>query len=65
MLLRIVSRAALLRRVVIVSEVESVQSSVFCCDDAMGVHHDVVIAEVVEGVDGVFEFVIEEINGGQ
>jgi hypothetical protein len=31
----------------------------------VGVHHDVVIAEVMEGMDGVFEFVIEEINGGR
>jgi hypothetical protein len=28
----------------------------------VGVYHDVIIAEVMEGVDGVFEFIIEEIN---
>jgi hypothetical protein len=31
----------------------------------VGVHHNVIVAKIVEGVDGVFEFVIEEINGGQ
>jgi hypothetical protein len=31
----------------------------------VGVYHDIVIAKIMEGVDGVFEFVIEEINDGQ
>jgi hypothetical protein len=31
----------------------------------VGVYHNVIIAEIMEGVDGVFEFVIEEVNGGQ
>jgi hypothetical protein len=65
MLLRMALRAVLPRRVVMVSEVELVQSPVFCCDDAVGVHHDVIIAKIVEGVDGVLEFVIEKVNGGQ
>jgi hypothetical protein len=31
----------------------------------VGVYHDVVIAEVVEGMDGVFKFLVDEINDGQ
>jgi hypothetical protein len=63
MLLRMASRAALPRRVVMVSEVELVQSFVFCRDDAVGVYHNVVIAEVLEGVDGEREIdaVVDEI----
>jgi hypothetical protein len=26
----------------------------------VGVYHDVIIAEVVEGMNGVFEFIVEE-----
>jgi hypothetical protein len=31
----------------------------------VGVYHDVIIAEVVEGMNGVFKFVIEKINDGR
>jgi hypothetical protein len=31
----------------------------------VGIYHDVIIAKVVEGVDGVFKFVVEKINDGQ
>jgi hypothetical protein len=65
MLLRMASRAALPCHVVMVSEVELVQLPVFCCNDAVGVYHNVIIAEVVEGVDGVFEFIVEEVNDGR
>jgi hypothetical protein len=49
---------------------ELVQLSVFGCDDAVGVYHNVVVAEVMKGVDDVFEFVVKEswlsvVNNGQ
>jgi hypothetical protein len=31
----------------------------------VSVYHNIVIAEIMEGVDGVFEFVVEKVNGGQ
>jgi hypothetical protein len=43
---------------------------VFDCDDAVGVHNNVVEAEEVKGVDNVAEFVVEKgwlivVNGGR
>jgi hypothetical protein len=53
-----VSRVALVRRVVIVLEVELIQFFILDGDNAVGVHHDVVETKVMEGVDDVVEFVV-------
>jgi hypothetical protein len=50
-------------------EVESICLFVLDCNNAMGVHDDVVETEVVKGIDNVAEFVVEKgwlvaINGG-
>jgi hypothetical protein len=51
-------RAALACRVVIVSKVKLVQLFVLDGDNAMGVYHNVVETEVMDGADDVVEFMV-------
>jgi hypothetical protein len=41
-------------------EVESICLFVLDCDNAMGVHNDIVETEVVKGIDDIAEFVVEK-----